>query len=158
TDQRGPGFARRVDINLIPNVADGTDIGAFELQASEFHPQPPAITSSNSATFITGYSNSFRIGATGAPGPAIYATGNLPAGTGLSTNGILSGTPPLGSGGIYPLTVIASNGVPPMATQYLTLTIVEHGPCTNTVQNNQDSGPGSLRYALENATNFETIT
>src|SRR6516164_8970196 len=32
------------------------------------------------------------------------------------------------------------------------------GPCTNTVQNNQDSGLGSLRYALDNATNFETIT
>src|SRR5215475_1503655 len=32
TDQRGPGFARSVDINLNPNVVDGTDIGAFELQ------------------------------------------------------------------------------------------------------------------------------
>ena len=31
-------------------------------------------------------------------------------------------------------------------------------PCTNTVQNNLDSGPGSLRDALANATNFETIT
>jgi hypothetical protein len=159
TDQRGPGFGRRVDINLSPNVADGTDIGAFELQTSEFQLQPPAITSSNSATFITGYSNSFRILATGIPTPAIYATGTLPAGTGLSTKGILSGTIPLGSGGIYPLTVIASNGVSPVATQYLTLTVVEHGPCyTGTVANNQDSGPGSLRYALENATNFETIT
>jgi hypothetical protein len=151
TDQRGPGFARTVDINLIPNVADGTDIGAFELQA----PQPPVITSTNSVTFITGYSNSFRIVATGIPGPAIYETGILPAGTGLSKNGILSGTPPLGSGGIYPLTVIASNGAPPLATQYFTLTVVEH---CNTVQNNQDSGLGSLRYALDNATNFETIT
>src|SRR5262245_21481954 len=31
-------------------------------------------------------------------------------------------------------------------------------PCTNTVYNIQDSGPGSLRDALANATNFETIT
>jgi hypothetical protein len=35
TDERGPGFARTVDISGIPNVRDGTDIGAFELQASE---------------------------------------------------------------------------------------------------------------------------
>jgi hypothetical protein len=125
TDQRGPGFPRTVDINGIPNVAGGTDIGAFELPASEFHPQPPAITSTNSVTFITGYSNSFRIVATGAPGPAIYATGILPAGISLTTNGLLSGTVPPGPGGIYPLTVIASNGVSPMATQYLTLTVVE---------------------------------
>src|SRR3974377_480491 len=35
-----------------------------------------------------------------------------------------------------------------------------NGPaaCSNTVQNNQDSGPGSLRYALANATNSQTIT
>jgi hypothetical protein len=118
----------------------------------------PAITSTNSVTFTTGYSNSFRIVATGIPTPAIYATGILPAGTGLSTNGILSGTLPLGSGGTYPLTVFASNGVPPMATQFFTLTVVEHALCSDTVQNNQDSGPGSLRYALENATNFQTIT
>src|SRR6185436_8890581 len=138
-DQRGTAFARAVDSNFIPNAGDGTDIGAFELQASEFN-APPAITSTNATTFITGYSNSFRIIATGIPTPVIYQTGTLPAGIGLSTNGLLSGTPPLGSGGIYPLTVIASNVFPPMATQYFTLTVVEH---CNTVQNNQDSGPGS---------------
>jgi hypothetical protein len=156
TDQRGPGFARTVDINLIPNAADGTDIGAFELQASEFHPQPPTITSTNVTTFITGYSNSFRIVATGIPTNSFYETGILPAGTGLSTKGILSGIPPLGSGGTYPLTVIASNGVPPMATQYFTLSVVEYR--SNTVYNAQDSGPGSLRDALANATNSATIT
>ena len=31
-------------------------------------------------------------------------------------------------------------------------------PCTNTVYNTLDSGPGSLRDALANATNFQTIT
>src|SRR5262249_11070242 len=65
TDQRGPGFARTVDISAISNAGDGTDIGAFELQAS------PAITSTNSVTFTAGYSNSFRIEATGLPTPAI---------------------------------------------------------------------------------------
>src|SRR5262249_28540818 len=122
-DQRGTAFARTVDISFIPNVAGGTDIGAFELQASEYHPQPPAITSTNSVTFITGYSNSFSVAASGIPTPPLYETGVLPAGISLSTNGLLSGTLPPGPGGIYPLTVIASNGVSPMATQYLTLTL-----------------------------------
>src|SRR5262245_43628794 len=36
TDQRGPGFARTADINVITDAGDGTDIGAFELQAIEF--------------------------------------------------------------------------------------------------------------------------
>src|SRR5262245_42295170 len=37
-------------------------------------------------------------------------------------------------------------------------TTAKAAPCTNTVSNTLDSGPGSLRYALANATNFETIT
>ena len=37
-------------------------------------------------------------------------------------------------------------------------TAAKAGPCTNTVSNTLDSGPGSLRDALANATNFETIT
>jgi hypothetical protein len=37
-------------------------------------------------------------------------------------------------------------------------TTAKAGLCTNTVSNTLDSGPGSLRYALANATNSETIT
>src|SRR5262249_26545096 len=37
-------------------------------------------------------------------------------------------------------------------------TTAKAAPCTNTVYNTQDSGPGSLRDALANATNSETIT
>src|SRR5215470_1465012 len=37
-------------------------------------------------------------------------------------------------------------------------TSAKAGPCTNTVGNTLDSGPGSLRDALAHATNFETIT
>lgn len=47
TDQRGAGFARTFDIGSIANTGDGTDIGAFELQASEAPSSsspPPATT------------------------------------------------------------------------------------------------------------------
>lgn len=36
TDQRSAGFARTFDVGSVPNSGDGTDIGAFELQASDF--------------------------------------------------------------------------------------------------------------------------
>jgi hypothetical protein len=43
TDQRGTGFARTVDFASIPNATggDGTDIGAFEVQAPTVCPQQP---------------------------------------------------------------------------------------------------------------------
>jgi predicted outer membrane repeat protein len=45
TDQRGAGFARTFDVPSIANPGDGTDIGAIELQASDFPSStPPATT------------------------------------------------------------------------------------------------------------------
>jgi predicted outer membrane repeat protein len=44
TDQRGAGFARTFDMGSVPNAGDGTDIGAFELQASDLPSSPPATT------------------------------------------------------------------------------------------------------------------
>jgi len=65
TDQRGlPRTANFPGITNAPG-GDGTDIGAFERQASETK-DAPVITSTNAATFATGFSNSFRIVALGA--------------------------------------------------------------------------------------------
>ena len=51
-------------------------------------------------------------------------TGKLPSGVTLNpTSGLLGGTPAAGTGGIYPITVTASNGVLPNATQSFTLTV-----------------------------------
>ena len=43
-DQRGAGFVRPSDFLAVPNVADASDIGAFEVQSSDQPPvtQPPA--------------------------------------------------------------------------------------------------------------------
>jgi hypothetical protein len=49
TDQRGTGFARTVDFSGIPNATggDGTDIGAFEVQAPPVCPEPQGYWKNN---------------------------------------------------------------------------------------------------------------
>ena len=48
--------------------------------------------------------------------------GALPGGVTLSSAGVLSGTPASGTVGSYPVTVTATNGISPAATQAFTLT------------------------------------
>ncbi len=64
-DQRGDGFDRTVDQPGIANADDGTDIGAFEVQA------PPAAAASPPST-TTGYPGTFVI--TPANAAAVYPT------------------------------------------------------------------------------------
>jgi hypothetical protein len=109
-DQRGSGYPRV--------VASAVDIGAVEYDA-------PVITSPSSVTFLAGLSSSFTLSATGALAPTIAVTGTFPPGVGFIPPATLSGTPPDGSGGAWPLTVTASNGISPNATQNLTLNVVE---------------------------------
>jgi hypothetical protein len=64
----------------------------------------------------------------GSPAAAVSESGRLPAGiafTHPATAGTasLTGTPAAGSGGAYPITISASNGVSPAATQRFTLII-----------------------------------
>src|SRR5581483_7097587 len=95
----------------------------FTLQVNE----APAITSANGVTFTAGSAGTFTIGTTGTPKPSIVKTGALPAGVTFTDNGngtaTLAGTPPLGSGGSYPLQFTASNGVGSNAVQAFTLTV-----------------------------------
>ena len=86
--------------------------------------QAPAITSANSTTFTVGTAGSFTVTATGTPTPTLSETGALPSGVTFdAATGVLSGTPAAGTGGTYPLTFTAANGVPPNATQTFTLTV-----------------------------------
>ncbi len=91
--------------------------------------QPPAITSANNATFLVGSAGSFTVTTTGFPLPTITETGSLPSGVTFINNGdgtaTLSGTPLAGAGGVYPITINASNGVTPDASQSFTLTVNE---------------------------------
>jgi hypothetical protein len=89
----------------------------------------PAITSAATRTFATGTTGSFQVTATGQPGPTFSETGALPSGVTFTTAGLLSGTPAPpsatspGTGGVYHLTITASNGITPAATQSFTLTV-----------------------------------
>jgi MBG domain/Bacterial Ig-like domain (group 3)/Putative Ig domain len=85
--------------------------------------QPPAITSASSATFTVGTAGSFSVTRTGFPSPVFSETGALPTGVTFSGAGLLSGTPAAGSGGSYPITITASNGVGSNATQDFILTV-----------------------------------
>ena len=82
---------------------------------------PPTITSTDNTSFTKGTAGSFTVIAGGYPAPTITETGTLPTGVTLSSAGVLSGTPTqLGS---FPITLTASNGISPNATQSFTLTV-----------------------------------
>jgi hypothetical protein len=83
--------------------------------------QAPVFTSASTVTFTAGTASTFAVTATGTPAPTFSETGALPAGVTLSANGTLSGTP--AGGGTYPITITASNGVGPAATQTFTLVV-----------------------------------
>ncbi|MDQ6739398.1 MAG: putative Ig domain-containing protein, partial [Actinomycetota bacterium] len=86
--------------------------------------QPPAITSANSTTFTVGTAGTFTVTKTGFPAPTLSESGTLPSGvTFNATTGVLSGTPAAGTGGAYPITFTASNGVGSDAVQSFTLTV-----------------------------------
>ena len=85
--------------------------------------QAPAITSSTATTFTAGSSGSFAVTATGYPTSTFTESGPLPSGVTLSIAGVLTGTPAVGTGGTYPITITATNGISPNATQSFTLTV-----------------------------------
>jgi DNA-binding beta-propeller fold protein YncE len=87
----------------------------------------PAFGTGSSAIFTTGRPGTFTVSTTGTPIPALTVAGKLPAGVTFSAgpagDAALAGTPAAGSGGAYRLTLDASNGVAPAATQAFTLTV-----------------------------------
>jgi hypothetical protein len=93
----------------------------------------PTITSADHTTFTVGQFGSFTITTTAFPVAAITRMGDLPEGVTFTDNGngtaTLEGTPEPGTGGIYPLTFTANNGV--SATQSFTLTVNEDPAITS---------------------------
>jgi len=83
---------------------------------------PPDITSPAQASARTGAAFSFQVVATGYPKPTFARVGPLPTGVSLSPSGMLSGTPPAGTGGSYVVTIVARNSAGE-ATQRFTLVV-----------------------------------
>ena len=90
----------------------------------------PMFTSPSTVTFPQGVYSSFTVTTSGDPVPTITKAGNLPGGVKFVDNGdgtaTISGRPGSGQGliGDYSLTLTASNGMNPPATQNFTLTII----------------------------------
>jgi hypothetical protein len=91
----------------------------------------PAFTSADATTFTVGTAGSFNVTANGAPAPSYSHTGTLPSGVTFSAAGVLSGTPAAGTGGSYPVTITANNGIAPNATQSFTLTVNQPAAITS---------------------------
>jgi VCBS repeat-containing protein len=97
--------------------------------------QPPAITSASTAVFTRGTAGTFTITTTGYPVSAITESGAIPAGLTFTDNGngtaTISGTP-TATGGTFPITVTASNGVGSNAVQNLNIVINQTPAITST--------------------------
>ena len=85
------------------------------------------ITSHDHATLIVGQAGTFTVATTGVPNCGLFETGALPSGVTFTDNGngtaTISGTPT--TGGVYPLQIIAGNGIGGNAAQTLTLTVLQ---------------------------------
>lgn len=82
----------------------------------------PTITSAASTTFRINTPGSFSITAIGFPAPSVTLAGTLPNGLTYDTSsGVLSGTPT--EFGIFSVSVSATNGVTPAASQTLTIVV-----------------------------------
>jgi predicted outer membrane repeat protein len=114
TDQRGVARPQ----------GSGCDIGAVEADLSA-----PTLAGPTTPTFVVGQADSYTYTTAGVPTPDLSATGTLPSGVTFVDNGdgtgTLAGTPAVGTGGEYPITVTASNGTSPDATLPVTVTVNE---------------------------------
>jgi outer membrane protein OmpA-like peptidoglycan-associated protein len=115
---------------FFPVVVTNTINGQTDTARQDFElivDQAPAITSADHATFTAGQSGSFTVTTSALPGPALKASGTLPAGVTFTDNGdgtaTITGTPEAGTGGTYPITNAATNGIAPDASQDFTLTV-----------------------------------
>ncbi len=83
----------------------------------------PNITSVAQASFPALGAVNFQATASGYPAPTFSVQGTLPAGLAMNASGLLSGTLAAGSGGSYPISIVAANGIGANAVQAFTLTI-----------------------------------
>lgn len=122
--------------------------------------QAPAITSAAGASFTEGSPGLFTVTSSGTPTPSLSETGGLPSGVSFVDNGdgtaTLSGTPAVGSHGSYPLTIDASNGISPDATEDFTLDVLAQATVAVTVSPVSVSGPVTFGIVTTGAVGVPT--
>jgi len=103
--------------------------------ASLPHDAAPSFSSGASTSFVAGVHEVFDVSTMGVPLAKLSEVGSLPNGVTFVDNGngsaVLSGTPAPGTAGTYPITITATNGIAPDATQTFTLTVVALGITTS---------------------------
>ena len=86
------------------------------------HNQAPVFTSDDATTFRHGVFDSFTVTVSGSPRPSLRLSGSLPFGVTFNhTDGVLSGIPR--KSGHYRLTLTASNGIRPNASERFMLIV-----------------------------------
>ncbi len=153
TDQRGTGFARKVDLPVANGTGDGTDIGAFELQAlaspptisKAFNPTGIQLNSSSTLSFIITNPNS-EAALTGVnftdtlPSGLVVAT---PNGIGGTCGGTITATEGTGTVSLMGLNMSASAS----CTISIDVTGTTVGSKNNSVTINSDQGQGNTATA-----------
>jgi hypothetical protein len=143
--------------NLTFNAINGQSPNASQSFTLEVD-QAPAITTASAVTFTAGAPGTFLVSTTGFPNVTFTETGVLPAGVTFTDN--LDGTATLAgisgddTGGSYPMTIDASNGIGTMASQSFALTVGTPAPVVVAAgiagQSLQVNNPdGTLRMALQ---------
>jgi trimeric autotransporter adhesin len=102
-----------------PNLAVSTST-AVALTVNRAPTLPGTVTTT---AFTPGTAGSFQFTATGVPAPTFTTASTLPSGVTLSSSGLLAGTAAAGTGGSYPITLSASNGIGGPATRSFTLVV-----------------------------------
>ena len=123
--------------------------------------QAAAITSGNSTTFTVGANGSFSVTATGFPTPTLSESGPLPTGVSFTDNGngtaTLHGLPAAGTGGSYPFTITAHNGIGSDALQSFTLS-VNQAPVINSGNSTTFIGGQGNSFSITTDSSFPTPT
>jgi streptogramin lyase len=122
------GTAGTYSLTLTAHNGAGSDATqSFSLTVNP-GPQPPAIISPSTGTFVVGAAGVFTVVASGTPAPTLSESPGDTRPAGVTFNpatGVLSGTPATGSGGSYTLHFTAHNGAGPDAAQTFTLAVDE---------------------------------
>jgi hypothetical protein len=97
--------------------------GAWVITPAATNSWSPIITTVSIPIFSTGQAGSATIQASALPAATFTETGALPDGLTWNSDGTISGTPAAGTGGVYPITIIASNGIGPDSTKSLDVAV-----------------------------------
>jgi hypothetical protein len=149
TPTAGPGGQYPITITATNEAGSGTASFTLTLNMS------PSLTGPSKATYTVGTGGTPQVFSQsgGYPVAVLSTTSTLPTGVtftpGSNGTGSIAGTPAVGTGGVYPITITADNGNPPPATLPFTLTVNE-APGV--------SGPGTAAFVAGTPSSSGTFT